>query len=339
MNDDLMIVLLSISQPRRTKLIDNLLMGKKTVSTLFWGNQYGLLKYSGIFKGINIDSEKTVNSLIHDGYVKNYDKYQFLLTKKGNAKKDSIIESFYFPKELSSQYYYDVFTFQERFLLLIQVISEYSYQNVNYYPLQTNFENTNLIKSFFHDFKQQHIVEFIYKLITQFLQSVDEDKANLFANLLIGHDNYGLTDDQLKSHYQISLVETYFIKYDLWILLIKFISIRKDGLSKFLLKNIVKSRISNSANNTLKYFNEDYSLSYISNQNNIKISTVKEHLLENAIILSKEQFPYTKLLSNEDIKLLNFTYHGILVDDWQFIKVKGKIDFFAFRLYQILRSK
>lgn len=341
MNKKLLLLMLSNKQPRRLKLIKNLLDGKRTVSTLFWGSRYHILEYSGMMK--NFDSlqneDKLINELINNGYVFSYNKYQYKLTNKGKQKKDSLFESFYLPKELSYGFDYDIEKFKNRFLLLIQVTSEYSYHNSNYYPVQADFYDTNLIKNLFHKYKNDNFIDDIYSFIKSFLSSLDEDKANIFANLLIGHNNYGLTYEQLSNRYNYSKMEIYFINIDLWILMIKFIE-NSNSFLNYLLENVVQSRINASARRTFYEFNNGLNIFTIAKKYNLKESTVKEHLLENAIFLDTEQFPYDMILSDNEVAILNKKYQNQPIDFWNFNKLDvANIDFFKFRLYQIMRSK
>ncbi|WP_105956081.1 helix-turn-helix domain-containing protein [Apilactobacillus quenuiae] len=341
MNKKLLLLMLSNKQPRRLKLIKNLLDGKKTVSTLFWGSRYHMLDYSGIMKHFDSikNEDKIINELIKYGYVFPYDKYQYKLTNKGKTKKDSLIESFYLPKELSYGFDYDIEEFKSRFLLLIQVASEYSYNNSSYYPVQADFYDTNLIKAFFHKHKNDNFVDKIYNIINSFLATLDKERASIFANLMIGHDNYGLTYEQLSKQYNYSQLEIYFINIDLWILLIRFIK-NNSSFLKILLKNIVKNKINESAKRTFNELNSGLKISSIAKKYNLKESTIKEHLLENAIFLSATEFPYNKLLSTANISYLNKTYLQQPIDLWKFSKLNdSNIDFFKFRLYQIMRSK
>lgn len=88
MNKDLLLLLLSSTQPRRIKLIQNLLNGKKTVSTLFWAMRYGILQYSAILKTYNLNSiNGAIKKLILDGLVEPVNEFQYQLTTKGQIKR------------------------------------------------------------------------------------------------------------------------------------------------------------------------------------------------------------------------------------------------------------
>ncbi|AYF92552.1 helix-turn-helix domain-containing protein [Apilactobacillus bombintestini] len=341
MNKELLILFLSAKQPRRIKLIENLLSGKRTVSTLFWAMRYNILQYSGVLRRVHFnDYHKDLNSLLNNKYIKKVDDYRYLLTDKGQKQKDSMLESFYIIKNNSFRYDYDVSLFKERFLLATQVVSEYSYKNTNYYPTKTNMQSSYIVKKWFIKNKKDISVRFRDYLV-KYLSQISDDKANILAQLLIGHDVLGMTARQMAKHINRSTLEEFFIESDLWINLIQYIENDNNDFLKPLLKNIVNEKINSHAIETYKLFARNNSLKSISNMLHVKISTVKEHLIECAIWMPKDNFPYKKILTKNMIELMNDTFENKNIDDWKFndLPKTNGMDFFNFRIYQIMRSK
>ncbi|KPN79742.1 hypothetical protein RZ56_04110 [Apilactobacillus kunkeei] len=341
MNKDLLLLLLSSTQPRRIKLIQNLLNGKRTVSTLFWAMRYGLLQYSAILKTYDLNSiNDDIKKLIDNGLADPVDEYQYQLTNKGQIKKDSLKESFYILKNASYQYDYDVNEFKSRLLLAIQSVSEYSYQNKNYYPVKTDMKSAMIVKRWFIQNKLE-IIKRLEGYLTKYLSQIDEQEANIIAQQMIGHDVFGMTNRQMADNMSISNVEAYFMEYDGWVDFINYIINDDDKLLFPLISDIRTLKMNHHAILTYKQFVSGNTLYQIANNLRVKISTVREHLLEMAIWLPRDKFPYDKIINFERETILSKAFFDQPIDDWQFrqISESTNIDFFTFRIYQILRSK
>jgi uncharacterized protein YpbB len=340
MDTNLVIIFLSSKQPRRLTLIKNLLMGKKTVSTWFWAMRYDLLQYSGLFKNKPLFNDEDIRYLVSHEYIILTDTKRYILTKKGQQKKDSFLESGYILENASKYYEYDVVTFKRRFLLLAQVISEYSYKNNSYYPITGDLQTEYLIKKWFIRNKNKSVYAF-KNYISQWFNSLDNNDANIFVQLLVGHDNMGKTGPQIAYALKTSVDVEWLWELDFWIALIKYIQRDSNSFLHFLLFNIVKPKISNKAMKTYQLFCKSISLAQIAKQSHIKLSTVKEHLQECAIFMDIRIFPYTKILNSKMVKYLDAQYHLVDIDDWHYSDIENQetIGFFEFRIYQILRSK
>ena len=341
MNKDLLLLLLSSTQPRRIKLIQNLLNGKRTVSTLFWAMRYGILQYSAILKTYDLNSiNDAIKKLIVEGLAKQVDEFQYQLTTKGQIKKDSVKESFYILQNTSYQYDYDVNEFKARILLAIQSVSEYSYQNKNYYPVKTDMKSSMIVKRWFIQNKVE-IVSRLEDYLTKYLSQVDEKKANIIAQQMIGHDVYGMTNGQLADSMGVSNVEAFFMEYDGWVDFINYIINDDDQLLLPLINDVRTLKMNHHAIQTYNQFVSGNTLDQIANNLSVKLSTVKEHLLEMAIWFPESKFPYAKIVSAEDEKTLRQAFDNQPIDDWQFRQISESTDinFFEFRIYQILRSK
>lgn len=341
MNIKFLILCLSSSQPRRQKLIQNLLLGKRTVSTLFWGMRYGLLKYSAILKNFNLDKMPAqLNKLIQKGYVEQVDEYKYILTTKGQKEKDSILESFYILKTKLNYFDYDVITFKARLLLAIQVASEYSYKNSNYYPVTNDFKSASLVKTWFKAHKNA-LPERMKEYLTNYLSSIDEGRANIFAQMFVGYHRYGMTNQQIANEMDFSLLEEYLFQYDLLVDFIEFIIHDDDELLKELLVDIKALRTNKHALNTYNEFKHGQAIQEIAENNKLRNSTIREHLLECAIWMPKNEFPYGLIINEEKENALNQYYQDNNIDDWQYKENIGnqEFSFFEFRIYQIMRSK
>lgn len=193
--------------------------------------RYGILQYSAILKTYDLNSiNDAIKELIVEGLAKQVDEFQYKLTIKGQIKKDSVKESFYILQNTSYQYDYDVNEFKARILLAIQSVSEYSYQNKNYYPVKADMKSAMIVKRWFIQNKAE-IVSRLENYLTKYLTQVDEKKANIIAQQMIGHDVYGMTTGQLADSMNISKVEAFFMEYDGWVDFINYIINDDDQFS------------------------------------------------------------------------------------------------------------
>ncbi|MCL0311675.1 hypothetical protein M2S00_00900 [Apilactobacillus sp. TMW 2.2459] len=341
-DDEFLILLFSYNQPRRPKLIENLLAGRKTVSTLFWGMRYRLLDYCGVFskfKEFSIISK--VHKLEKNGYLRrSKDNKHLLLTKLGLDRQKNLIDNYYLPKHLDVYQKYNVTKFSKRFLLAVQIVSEYSFHNKQYFPLQMNILEYNLIKNWFKNNKKTDFILKMHRLLYNFADSLDNQRAIQFATALTGHKRIALTNEQQKSQLNVTSLQLYFMQLDLFSELIIFIKANQDYNFLYpLLSDLNIQLMGNASFDTFKLLIKGNSINKIAHIKHIKTNTVKEHLLNAAIVLPKTAFPYSLFLNNETIKFFKHNLKGN-IDEWSFVTIKQThISFFDFRLYQIFRSK
>ncbi|WP_252898109.1 hypothetical protein [Apilactobacillus ozensis] len=112
-----LILLFSDTQPRRPKLIENLLAGKKTVSTLFWGMRYELINYCELFSNYkNFNIINNLKLLIDKKYLKKtIDGEHLLLTSAGKEQQNDILNNYYLPRHSEIYHKYNILRFKKRF--------------------------------------------------------------------------------------------------------------------------------------------------------------------------------------------------------------------------------
>lgn len=127
---------------------------------------------------------------------------------------------------------------------------------------------------------------------------------------------------------------------DLICQLAKMVSHTKIDSFRSLLTGLSRSLISTSAQQTLHSFMAGKSLEVISHQRQLKLSTVREHLLEAAIMLPPEQFDFQRILPAQLVTQMQARLAKTPLDQWQFTQVADlSVEFWQFRLLEILRSK
>ena len=68
-------------QPRRIRVIENTLRNRRTVSTLFWAKQYGILKWTGATRSLERQQvENSIEELVKANLIQRDPAGQVLLT-------------------------------------------------------------------------------------------------------------------------------------------------------------------------------------------------------------------------------------------------------------------
>ncbi|MTV81205.1 hypothetical protein GM612_00875 [Lactobacillus sp. CRM56-3] len=331
---------LSPTKPRRLRVIENILIGKRTVSTLYWGMRYHQLAWLGYDKQLTRQTmDGHVERLVHDGLLSVTDT-NAVLTKKGAERQQVLRQTRYQPKALPVRLTVDLDTFWQRFLLATQVVSEQSYQTRKYYPLQVAWPVKQMIKKWYQQFYSADLSAEFNAVLTRFLKQLAVREATFFSRLLVGHDRPGETLLQLAQQNGLSSSEAHLMLTDLACQFVHFLRAQSDSSVKALLAGLSRQPISESALNTLNRFQAGQALEEIGHQRRLKVSTVKEHLLEAAIMLPVDQFPYEKLLTPQLQNELSDQFATQNLDDWQFNQLSNtQVAFWQFRLFEILRSK
>jgi uncharacterized protein YpbB len=334
-----LITLLSNTQARRIRVIENILTNHRTVATLFWGMRYQILPYLDFDHGLQRPLyEQQLRQMQSNGLV-TIENQQILLTSNGQAVKEKYIASHYQPQFVDKWLQFQTDNIQILMLLAVQVVSEYSYQNTHYAPLVDNEQAKRTIKRWFHAQQKSVMVEQFSQEIAQFLETLSENEANFLAYQLVGHQSSGLAENQITTLVGQSNDDIQIMQKDLWSGFAAF-EIDLQGIISQLLKPYQANLpVSQSAQQSFELFDRGRTLSQIAHQRRLKLSTVREHLLEVAIF-TKNQFPYHKLLSQQQIVQYNQLYKGN-IDTWQFHPIDGEDaseQFFLYRMFQIMRS-
>lgn len=331
---------LSPTSPRRLRVIENILVGKRTVSTLYWGMRYHQLSWLGYEKKLSREvMDQAVHNLQTEGLI-TVEQTNAQLTQQGAVKQQKLLQKSYQPRHLNVRLVVDVETFWQRLLLATQVVSEQSYQNRQYYPLQTSWQVKQTIKRWFRQFHGTDLQTVFYNFWHDVFTDLPSDQASFMSRLLVGHERPGDTLQQVSRDFQMSETEARLMEIDLICQLAKLVSQTANSSINALLAGLNHSLVSASADQTLRSFMAGESLETISRKRSLKLSTVREHLLEAAIMLPKEQFNYQRILTPELVAQLESRLNGFPLDEWQFKQVEGlPVDFWQFRLLEILRSK
>ncbi|GAY73050.1 hypothetical protein NBRC111893_1196 [Lentilactobacillus kosonis] len=167
--------------------------------------------------------------------------------------------------------------------------------------------------------------------------------ANHYAQTLIGHARFGQTTKQIADQTGFEPDEVWLWLYIGDCLMVREFANLHNPALELLFQGIEKDQLSHSALLTRDMFlrSRNQSLAEIASKRQVKITTVKEHLLECAILLTDPRPLFKLVLSRQTIVELDKRAPQ-LVTEWKFDQTLEKqlnIDFFEFRMYQIMRSR
>lgn len=323
--------------PRRLKVIQNTLASRQSQATLFWAFNYGILNWLGANRHISENQlADDINTLVSDGLVIKNDT-EVSLTKKGIRKQEEVLSKYYQPLFSNWTWLTNPEKFAPRFLLAIQAVSQLAHNSNRYQPLSlSNSEmwrvhnwlknsSPNLIKTTY-----QEIIS-----IAQYLSKSDDRLAVLFANELLGWHTPGWTFNEAKSLLKVTKLEVVLMDRDVWLGVAAYLNQKHGALFNLMRDLMAQSPLSDSCLRTLQMFAQGNDLSQIAQVRHLKISTIREHILEAAIITPR-YVEWNRLFNTGDLKQLAVLYSGNpLIWNFKRMTKNKENDFFKFRLFQI----
>lgn len=335
-----LLTLLSNQQPRRVRVIENILKNKRTVANLFWGQTYGILPWLGADKHlVRADYEGQLRQYRKRGWM-NPDLEMLQLTQGGQQAKQEFISSHYQPHFFKWYWVTNPEHLERRTLLAIQALSELASHNQRYAPLTTSIDDTNVVRNWLLR-SDRRLIRRVAEESLQFgnyLAQSDERLAEVFASEMVGHNISGEPAQREATIINVSDDELEVMRRDIWLAFGAWCLKRSSNFSTLVKPLLNRSPLSRSAQQTLTAYNRGQSVTTIVNRRNLKLSTVREHLIA-AAILTPENVDWNRILPPQQRQVLAREYQGPTTE-WQFVHA-GQNDsegFFYFRLYQIWKG-
>ncbi len=323
--------------PMRISTLYHLLKGKRTSSILSYGYFYENLLYFGLLPKLREDSySKTIERLMSDGLLKKIDSGVAQISETGLIELEKAVFPCVSNLSQLSFYKYDLL-FWNKLLFVTQITSEKSHGQRNYIPIENNIFKQQQLKFWLK--KQSKTIEMnFYEEWNLMLDYIPEAKQILLVGQLIGHNETGFTLSQIAEkqeqdyfftylefknflHYFIQVVENERKSFPLFFELLE--------LEKSLIK-IDSSQISN------QLFNQYKSIVEVSNQRNLKVSTITDHLIESFLLnpdrLEIPDFRQATLTSLNVMKQGNRDFRR-----WQYKDAKDydpDLSFYEFKFFQ-----
>lgn len=335
-----LIQVLTPQQTRRLRVIENLLRGKKTVSTLYWGQRYQLLPLIGLDKSLDRGGlDAAARSLVTGGLATlDEENDQLRLTPTGVIAAQ---RTYYQPQTADTWIQLDLMAARQRLLVAVQVVSEYTHATRRYYPLATDLATRQAVRAWFQREKSDRLGQQILQALTHALEQLPETVAMVTTSLLTGYQHPGLTREQVAQRQQRTAWEVTLMQLDGLMQICQDARVAQTPFTS-LLSSLWQSPVTRSAQLTLEAVRQTGDLDQVATQRRIKLSTVREHLLEAAIFLPLVDFPYEQILTPKLCQLFAKNLTGA-IDDWQYTSLpadlQARYDFFYFRLYAIWIEK
>lgn len=333
--------LLSAKQDRRIRVIENLLRGKKTVSTLYWGQRYHLLPLLNLDKQLDRGGLDNAVQELQRRHWLTVDTEQKTLRLTDQGAQALAETPTYQPQTVDNWVNLDIMAARQRLLLAVQVASQYAHSTARYYPLATDQETRQHVRQWFHSAKGPALAPALAQALVASLAQLPASTADIMTDQFTGFGQPGLTLEQLALAHQTTLWQVRLRQFD------GVTQIARDARHPEhplhdLLAPLWRIPVSSSAQATLAAVSAGGDLQQVANRRQIKLSTVREHLLEAAIMLPLTDFPYDSVLPQSVRTDFQAAVQGNL-DDWQYSALpqamQDRYDFFYFRLYAIWRIK
>jgi uncharacterized protein YpbB len=266
--------------------IYHLLNGKKSSQTLQDAHLFSLKKYFRILEPLTRQSfEAIVNHLIERKLVEPCGEQRFLLTSAG---EDYLINH-------SQPYYVNGWRYQpftllvwERLSLLVQVTSNFTFQETKYIPIQKNVEVHNWLKGFLKSasIPKRELGKTLFSELVDIFEQARDVNPDVLIFRLTGYKQIGSTSSQIakklnidSTHYHLEFINSIHC-------LLHFVETNPfhfKVLSALFADLDQKDSLTLSARKTLVLLNQGFTAEEISSIRNLKISTIEDHLVEFAL--------------------------------------------------------
>ncbi|MFR0609569.1 helix-turn-helix domain-containing protein [Limosilactobacillus mucosae] len=337
-------------QPRRTAVLRNTVKNKRTVATLFWAREYGVLKWLGSNPRLTVNEfEQWLVQMRQAGLIKMNDQTAWL-TPSGIAEKEKFIKTHYQPQFGKWSWLARPDQLAPRVLLATQAVSQYAHRQKHYVPLNLAPAELYFVHRWFYENRNQIVDDWASELqqAATDLARLDERLAKLLVFSLPGYQTTGWTIDQAAQALKVSVDEAMIMERDVW-LGIAYLAARQSAslLRSLLSDHLHETPLSRSAAFTLRMFEQGFSLEQISQRRHLKLGTIREHILETAIFMPRSLM-LDRLLTPTRIDQLAAQYHGKPAT-WEFRppilepqspadKLQNEQSFFEYRLFQIIKG-
>lgn len=330
-------------QSRRIKVVENTLTNRRTVSNLFWAQQYGILHWTGADRPLDREQfERDLRDLADQGFL-TLANDQAQLTSQGVVEQEELHDHCYRPSFYSWYWLGNVNKIEERLLLAIQVVSELTHHQRRYVPVSDSTYQLQWIRNWLYrelrrtpQLNQELLKELL--IVGNALASQDQRAANLFSYMMVGFQSAGWTLNDASQELHTELIETQFIKTDIMLAVGAFAASSQGILHRLLADLLRNSPLSGSVERTMTLFKRGTTITKIAQLRRLKVNTVREHLLEAAIV-EPDSYPWRELIPEAVRQRLKDQYGQLIASDWQFNGEAGDSEqFFYFRLYQIIQG-
>lgn len=333
------------STPRRYRVIEGTLKGRQTVATLFWAQQYQIQGWFGYRRHLRRDQfDHLLADWQQSGIVELDPQQQTVrLTAAGCQLQQAYRNQHYLPRCGHWSWLVNTDRLAQRLLLGIQTVSELAHHNRRYVPLNVAPAEMAAVKRWFYA-EQERLLNEVPRecqAIASKLAQGDPRWPNLFVYSLVGYQTSGLFTEQFQALMALPAESITLMNHDVWLTVGKLLTENPQWcLARLGLPLVRRSPLTASAEQTLQLYQAGMPLSQIARRRRLKVTTVREHLLSAAIQLPGS-VDARSLIGKQRWQQFADEFQGPIAKwKWQPSDQDDPAEsFFAFRLYQIVRSQ
>lgn len=335
-----LLVLFDQQQWRRPLALKALLKGRRTVSNLYAGLDYGLLSLYQLLPHLPAKKfEQALQQLIAAGLLTQQGR-QARLTVAGQKAKIAASQQLFLPQHYAGLKFQNSREFVARLLLATQAVSELIRHNRHYFPLAVNWATQQAVKNWLQQQNAQTIASKLQREWQLLLTALPQWQADYYSQFLLGHQVQPASTQQADQWFAWSSLTGVCVRQDTthWLLqqITQFPA--RFPLLASLWQPLATGPLGASAAQTVVLCQQGLSLTAISQQRRVKQNTLKEHLLEAAILLP--DFPFDHYLTAQTQQQLAMVFADQPVATWQFSQLAATdLSFFDYRLFQIKKRK
>jgi uncharacterized protein YpbB len=275
-----------INSERTIYSVYHLLNGKKSSQTIQDAHLFSLKNYFGIYEHLTRDAfDEIYHRMTEKEWLINDGEQHYSLTASGMT----LLENKRVPKYINGWKYHQITKiFWERLSLFIQVISNLSFGESRYLPIQKDREVHVWVKTALKDIpiSRRDIGSIVYKELTECFNGTSDIDPSLVVFRLTGFQSIGLTHDQAAQQLNLN-VHDYHIRFinTIHFMIQKIRDFETDfEILTFLIKDLIQEdELTLSSRKTQKLLYQGYTLEKIANIRNLKLSTIEDHLVELAL--------------------------------------------------------
>ena len=273
-------------QPRRYKAIFYLLQGKQTISNLFAGQEYDLLNQFHLYPNLKwSDYQASLRELAQAGLV-TLDSKQALvtLTAAGQTAREQLLARDFWPRAYDYWRMGAALTQWTRLLLAVQVVSNLDHQIKHYQPLTESINVQGHVKRWLRRWGRQGSQGLAGEL-GQAFNALPPRTALIIANSFWSDYDPGVSAGSLAQALGLTAAELPLAQIDCLGQLLTFVhghAAAYPVLAQLL--PVPASPLNASAGWTYQQVLSGKSWTKLTHDSRLKASTLKEHLLQAAIL-------------------------------------------------------
>lgn len=288
----------------------HLLKGKKSSQTIQDAHLFGI---TNLFKALEYLEremvEATVKTACENEWISLLSEQRYILTSKGEIELDSYLKRKPLPPYLNGWKNHHISSlFWERISLLVQVISNLTFQESSYVPIQRNKEVHHWMKNFlkYNSIGRSELGSMLYKELVECFEQDYRINPNVFVLRLTGYKRIGLTS--IQAAHKLGMEYTYY-HIEFQNILHYLIKTVEEQVEKYeLLSALVTGKeqsinLTQSTQKTHELLKAGYSIYQVAKLRCLKQSTIEDHVVE--IVLNIKDFsidPYIDSKLQNSIK-------------------------------------